>query len=77
MRHCYFGCSCEGSNEMSLEACPTCGYAVSMITHQCRHCSGPSQPVARFKALDGTIVSKAVLIAFIVSVVVYWAFFAH
>jgi len=24
---------------MSLESCPTCGYAVSTVTMQCRHCS--------------------------------------
>jgi hypothetical protein len=24
---------------MSLEACPTCGYALSTTTAECRHCS--------------------------------------
>jgi len=64
-------------NKMPLEACPKCGYAVAMIDHQCRHCSGLSRALPKFKKLDGTIVSRTILIAVVVSVVVYWAFFAH
>jgi hypothetical protein len=62
---------------MPLEACPQCGYAVSMIDHQCRHCSGPSPAIPKFKKLDPTIMSSAIFIAVIVSVVIYWTFFAQ
>jgi len=35
---------------MPLEPCPTCGYALSMVDHHCRHCATaslaiPSRPV--------------------------------
>jgi hypothetical protein len=56
---------------MPLDACPKCGYAVSMIDHQCRHCSGPS------RALDGTVGVRTIFIAVILAAAIYWAFFAH
>jgi hypothetical protein len=62
---------------MPLEACPKCGYAVAMIDHQCRHCSGLSRALPKFKKLDAPIVSGTILIAFVLSLLVYWAFFAH
>lgn len=61
---------------MPLEACPTCGYAVSMTDHQCRHCPGPSAPVFKFTTLDRTNVTRAILIV-IAGVVIYWQFIAH
>ena len=63
--------------QMPLEACPKCGYALAMIDHQCRHCSGLSRALPKFKKLDGTIVSRTILIAVVVGLVVYWAFFAR
>ena len=57
---------------MPLEACPKCGYALAMIDHHCRHCAGLSRELPKFKKVDGTIA----FIAVIVSLVVYWAFFA-
>ena len=62
---------------MSLEACPKCGYAMSIIDHQCRHCGGSSEALPKFKKLDAATVSNGILIAFIISAVIYWAFFAR
>jgi hypothetical protein len=60
---------------MPLEPCPTCGYALSIIDHHCRHCAAalraiPSQPFDA-KHLQQLII-MAVLLA---SVVVYLLFF--
>ena len=62
---------------MSLEACPTCGYAVSTVDHQCRHCAGASRTVVPLKKLDVRGITNAIVIASIVSAIVYWAFFAQ
>ena len=35
---------------MPLEPCPTCGYALSIHDHRCRHCASalPAGPTVRF-----------------------------
>jgi hypothetical protein len=35
---------------MPLEPCPTCGYALSVHDHRCRHCASalPAGPTLRF-----------------------------
>jgi hypothetical protein len=35
---------------MPLEPCPTCGYALSIVDHHCRHCATalPAGPTVRF-----------------------------
>jgi hypothetical protein len=59
---------------MPLEPCPTCGYALSMIDHHCRHCAAasPAVPPGRFitKHLQQIIVAVVVF-----SVLVYLIFF--
>jgi len=54
---------------MPLEPCPTCGYALSMVDHHCRHCAGESQgiPLRRFSAkhlqqIIGAVVALSVLV---------------
>jgi hypothetical protein len=60
---------------MPLEPCPTCGYALSMVDHQCRHCAGTSEgiPPGRFNAkhLHQLIIMAVVVL----SVFVYLIFF--
>jgi hypothetical protein len=59
---------------MPLEPCPTCGYALSVVDHHCRHCAAPSRtiPSQRFfaKHLQQIIVAVVTL-----SVLVYLIFF--
>ena len=58
---------------MSLEACPACGYALSIVDHRCRHCARPSVAGAKFAKIDAAAVSKGILLAVGVSVLVFWA----
>jgi len=39
---------------MPFEACPRCGYALSVLDHHCRHCAPvpPAGPKARFDATN-------------------------
>ncbi|MEO5721024.1 MAG: hypothetical protein ABIR71_06100 [Chthoniobacterales bacterium] len=52
---------------MPLEDCPTCGYALSIVDHQCRHCA--SAPASGWlslfdpKGLSRWIVAAVVLMA--------------
>jgi hypothetical protein len=60
---------------MSLESCPTCGYALSIVNHHCRHCATapraiPSRPFDA-KHLQQIIVPVVVAL----SVLVYLIFF--
>lgn len=53
---------------MPLESCPTCGYALSVLDHQCRHCavSVGALPLSRLfdvKHLSATIVAVLALSA--------------
>src|ERR1700677_4821287 len=40
---------------MSLEACPTCGYAVSTTNSRCRHCSALPQPTSQIEKAPNAI----------------------
>jgi hypothetical protein len=60
---------------MPLEPCPTCGYALSVIDHHCRHCGTapraiPSRPFDA-KHLQQMIIAVVVAL----SVLVYLIFF--
>jgi hypothetical protein len=60
---------------MPLEPCPTCGYALSMVDHHCRHCAGTSHGIqpGRFnpRHLQQWIITAAVVL----SVLTYLIFF--
>jgi hypothetical protein len=60
---------------MPLESCPTCGYALSIVDHHCRHCATPSQaiPSRPFDAKHMQQVITAVVVA--LGVLVYLIFF--
>jgi hypothetical protein len=51
---------------MPLESCPTCGYALSVLDHHCRHCPVrlnvfPSSGLFDAKHLSAMIVAVLVL----------------
>jgi hypothetical protein len=60
---------------MPLESCPTCGYALSIVDHHCRHCVTASRaiPSRPFDAKHLQQVITAVVLA--LSVLVYLIFF--
>jgi hypothetical protein len=54
---------------MSLESCPTCGYALSTLGNHCRHCSSsrsfkatPSLPAFNAKYLPQIITATVVFV---------------
>jgi hypothetical protein len=51
---------------MSFESCPACGYALSTIDHQCRHCHSALKAVPVFKRLDLRFMALALLAAGII-----------
>jgi hypothetical protein len=58
-----------------LEPCPTCGYALSIVDHHCRHCTAASRviPLQRF---NGKRRQQMIVIAVVVlSVLIYLTFF--
>ncbi len=59
---------------MSLQACPKCGYALSVSEHQCRHCSGLSRGVSALTKRDTLMVYAAITAAVAVSFSLYWMF---
>jgi hypothetical protein len=59
---------------MPLEPCPTCGYALSMVDHQCRHCAtaSPALPSGPF---DAKHLLQMIMAVVVLSVLVYLIFF--
>jgi hypothetical protein len=61
---------------MPLEPCPTCGYALSIVDHHCRHCTTASQAIpsrlSNAKHLQQQMIIMGVVA---LSVVVYFMFF--
>jgi hypothetical protein len=62
---------------MPLESCPTCGYALSIVDHHCRHClpsrSASAKAGAPFDAKHLQQIIVPVVVA--LSVLVYLLFF--
>jgi hypothetical protein len=59
---------------MPLEPCPTCGYALSIVDHHCRHCAAASRVILprRFNAKH---LQQIIMAAVVLSVLVYLIFF--
>jgi len=59
---------------MPLDSCPTCGYALSIVDHQCRHCAiaSPAIPSRPFNAKH---VQQMIMAVVGLSVLVYLIFF--
>jgi hypothetical protein len=58
---------------MPFEACPHCGYALSVLDHHCRHCPpvAPAGPKARF---DATNLPQIILALVGLGLLVYYIF---
>jgi hypothetical protein len=59
---------------MSLESCPTCGYALSIAGHHCRHCTTESGAIPS-RPFDAKHLQKMIMVVVALSVVVYFIFF--
>jgi predicted nucleic acid-binding Zn ribbon protein len=60
---------------MPLEACPTCGYALSTVDHHCRHCATESGAIAS-RPFDAKHLQQMIIMAVVaLSVLVYLMFF--
>jgi hypothetical protein len=59
---------------MSLESCPTCGYALSIIDHHCRHCTTTSRAIPS-RSFDAKQLQQMIMVVVALSVVVYLMFF--
>jgi hypothetical protein len=59
---------------MSLESCPTCGYALSIIDHHCRHCTTASRAIPS-RPFDAKHLQQMIMVVVALSVVVYFMFF--
>jgi len=60
---------------MPLESCPTCGYALSIVDHHCRHCVTASGAVPS-RPFDAKHIQQLIIMAVVVlSVLVYLIFF--
>jgi hypothetical protein len=59
---------------MPLEPCPTCGYALSIADHNCRHCATES-PAIPSRASNAKHLQQIIIMAVVVlSVLVYLIF---
>jgi hypothetical protein len=59
---------------MPLEPCPTCGYALSIVDHHCRHCGAASQAV-RSRLFDANHLQQMIMAAVALGLLVYLIFF--
>jgi len=60
---------------MSLESCPTCGYALSIIDQHCRHCTTASRAIPS-RPFDAKHLQQMIVpVVVALSVLVYWLFF--
>ena len=60
---------------MPLEACPTCGYALSTLTNQCRHCSVPVMASSSSGLFDAKHLSNMIVALVVLTALVYLIFF--
>jgi hypothetical protein len=59
---------------MPLEPCPTCGYALSIVDHHCRHCATASRAIPS-RPFDAKHLQQMIMVVVALSVLVYWIFF--
>jgi len=60
---------------MSLESCPSCGYALSIIDHHCRHCTTASRAIPS-RPFDAKHLQQMIVpVVVALSVLVYLLFF--
>jgi hypothetical protein len=60
---------------MPLEPCPTCGYALSIVDHHCRHCTTTSRAIPS-RPFDAKHLQQMIMaVVVVLSVLVYLIFF--
>jgi hypothetical protein len=59
---------------MSLEPCPTCGYALSIVDHHCRHCGTPSGEIPS-RQFNAKHLQQMIMAVVGLGVLVYLIFF--
>jgi hypothetical protein len=60
---------------MPLEPCPTCGYALSVVDHHCRHCTTASRAIPS-RHFNAKYLQQMIIMAVVaLSVFVYLIFF--
>ncbi len=64
-------------NNMSLESCPTCGHALSIVGAHCRHCVQSIRDTAPFKRFDLKLVLPAIVAAAVGLIMLLYAIFAR
>jgi len=60
---------------MPLEPCPTCGYALSIADHHCRHCATASQAIPSRPSIAKHLQQMIIMGVVALSVLVYLIFF--
>jgi len=60
---------------MSLESCPTCGYALSTLGNHCRHCSPVLLAATPSTAFDAKHLAQILAALMVLGVLVYLIFF--
>jgi hypothetical protein len=59
---------------MPLEPCPTCGYALSIVDHHCRHCAAASRSIPS-RPFNAKYLQPMIMAVVVLSVLVYLIFF--
>jgi len=60
---------------MPLEPCPTCGYALSVVDHHCRHCGTESGAIQSRHFYAKHLQQMIIMAVTVLSVLVYLIFF--
>jgi len=61
--------------QVSLESCPTCGYALSTLGNHCRHCHPSHMVAVSLRPLDAKLVAQLIGGVVVLGVLVYLIFF--
>jgi hypothetical protein len=60
---------------MALSPCPTCGYALSIVDHHCRHCRTASRAIPARLSNAKYLLQMIIMALVVLSVFVYLIFF--
>jgi hypothetical protein len=60
---------------MSLESCPTCGYALSIVGSRCRHCASSFGALPSSRPFDAKYLPQIISAVIVLSVLAYLVFF--
>jgi hypothetical protein len=60
---------------MPLEPCPTCGYALSIVGHHCRHCGTASLAIPLRPFYAKHLQQMIIMAVMVLSGLLYWIFF--